>query len=318
MITAEVIIVGGGPAGSTCAWKLIQGGVEAIVIDRKEFPRTKLCAGWITPKVIKDLQLNLNEYPHSLLKFNRLYFHISGRRIPVITRQYSIRRYEFDHYLLQRSGAEFHHHTVREIRRENGYYFIDEQFRCKYLMGAGGTNCPVYRTFFKELNPRNEKARITTMEEEFPFQTEDKNCYLWFTENNLPGYSWYVPKGNGYLNVGIGGKFTTIKSHGETIRDHWNLLVEKLTGRALVKDYSFQPRGYNYYLRQDVRIPRKDNAFILGDAAGLATRDMGEGIGPAIESGINAATAILTGGEYSLKSVTRYSIFTLLFPWRHF
>jgi len=55
MINIEAIVVGGGPAGSTCAKNLKKGGIDTIILDKNEFPRTKLCAGWITPKVIKQL-----------------------------------------------------------------------------------------------------------------------------------------------------------------------------------------------------------------------------------------------------------------------
>jgi flavin-dependent dehydrogenase len=55
-----------------------------------------------------------------------------------------------------------------------------------------------------------------------------------------------------------------------------------------------------------------DNAFVIGDAAGLATLDLGEGTGPAIESGILAADAILTGRRFSAKSITRYSLTHIL------
>ena len=53
---------------------------------------------------------------------------------------------------------------------------------------------------------------------------------------------------------------------------------------------------------------RRDNAFIVGDAAGLATRDMAEGIGPAVRSGLEAAEAILHGKEYRLDDVTGASL----------
>ncbi len=51
MQNCEVLIVGGGPAGSSCAARLIQAGVDVLVIDRKTFPRDKTCAGWVTPQV---------------------------------------------------------------------------------------------------------------------------------------------------------------------------------------------------------------------------------------------------------------------------
>lgn len=312
----DVIIVGGGPAGSSAARKLKQAGKDVLVLDKRSFPRIKLCAGWVTPRVWKMLETPPPQYPHSVIRLKRLIYHIHGRRVPLPTRQYAIRRVEFDHWLLQRSGADFQQHEVRKIRREEGWYIIDEKFRCKYLIGAGGTNCPVYRTFFAESNPRRPENRIVTIEEEFAYHYRDKQCYLWFFDNDLPGYSWYVPKGNGYLNIGIGGKFTELQKKGETIRRHWDLFLQKLNKLGLVDRTDFRARGYGYYLRQPLPRPQIGNAFIAGDAAGLATIDMGEGIGPAIHSGILAAEAIISGQSYSLKKVPAYSLWDLLFWWK--
>ncbi|MCK4821330.1 FAD-dependent oxidoreductase, partial [bacterium] len=50
MINTDVIIVGGGPAGATCAWRLRQSNIRCIILDKQRFPRTKICAGWITPE----------------------------------------------------------------------------------------------------------------------------------------------------------------------------------------------------------------------------------------------------------------------------
>ena len=52
MRSCDVLIVGGGPAGSTCAWQLIRAGLDVLVMDRRIFPRDKVCAGWITPAAI--------------------------------------------------------------------------------------------------------------------------------------------------------------------------------------------------------------------------------------------------------------------------
>jgi flavin-dependent dehydrogenase len=94
MIQAEVIVVGAGPAGSTCAWKLNQNGIQTVLLDKRDFPRQKLCAGWITPGVLKNLRLKKEEYPHGILTFRRLLFHVYGRKFPIPTCQYSVRRYK--------------------------------------------------------------------------------------------------------------------------------------------------------------------------------------------------------------------------------
>ena len=55
MLTCDVLVAGGGPAGSACAWKLRRAGLDVIVMDRALFPRDKVCAGWITPGVVEAL-----------------------------------------------------------------------------------------------------------------------------------------------------------------------------------------------------------------------------------------------------------------------
>ncbi|MCK5307153.1 MAG: FAD-dependent oxidoreductase, partial [Zetaproteobacteria bacterium] len=62
MESCDVLIVGGGPAGSSCARKLNQAGIDVLVLDKSQFPRDKVCAGWITPEVLQLLQIDPEEY----------------------------------------------------------------------------------------------------------------------------------------------------------------------------------------------------------------------------------------------------------------
>ncbi len=155
---------------------------------------------------------------------------------------------------------------------------------------------------------------IVAQEEEFPYPFTDDRCYLWFIENGLPGYAWYVPKANGYVNVGLGGFAGQLKTNGDTLKKHWDLLIQKLDSMDLIRGHTFKPSGHSYYLRQRLSEVRRDSAFIVGDAAGLATLDMGEGIHPAIQSGLLAAEAILHGGDYSLRSISKYSWPSIIRP----
>ncbi len=307
MRSADVIIVGGGPAGSSCARRLVEQGVDCLVLDKEDFPRHKLCAGWITPEVVEDLELDPATYPYRFLTFRKLLFHFPVLGIRPVTTQHSIRRYEFDAWMLERSGAPVETHTVRSISREGDEYVIDHKYRCKYLIGAGGTRCPVYRELFRERNPREKRKQVVTLEQEFPYDYSDDRCHLWFLEKGLPGYAWYVPKADGYINVGIGGFAARLKAQNDDIKPHWNRLVEKLEHKKLVQGYEYKQKGYSYYVRGKVEVCRIDNAFITGDAAGLATKDMAEGIGPAIKSGLMAADAIVRNTPYNLDSIARKS-----------
>jgi flavin-dependent dehydrogenase len=304
MIDTSVLIVGGGPAGSACAWQLRQHHIDCIILDQVQFPRFKPCAGWITPAVVKQLELKPANYPYGLSTFTSLRVNLNGLQIHLPTRQYAIRRYEFDEWLLRRSGSLFYQHSVKNIRYENGTYIIDDRFQAKYLIGAGGTYCPVYRNIFRDARPRTRDSLIAAQEEEFPYDPPSMDCRLWFWKG-LPGYAWYVPKANGYVNVGIGAWAERLKTSGISLKTHWEHFLEQLDAQGLIRNHTFHPSAHSYYLRQPSSQIRLENAFLVGDAAGLATLDMGEGISPAIQSGLRAVQAIATGRPYSLDGIAR-------------
>ena len=307
MRTAEVIVVGGGPAGSAAARGLKEAGADVLVLDKASFPRHKLCAGWITPQVVRDLELEIGVYPHGFLSFRRLHCHVKGLHLPIRSVQHSIRRFEFDAWMLERAGVEVVQHSAKHIHRDGEYYLIDESFRSRYLIGAAGTACPVYRALFREALPRVPALQTVTLELEFPCQWPDPDCHLWFFEKGLPGYSWYVPKAQGWLNVGVGAMALRLKQRGEDIWQHWKHLMSQLRSQFGIQ-VPADPSGYSYYVRAALDSVRLDNAFLAGDAAGLATRDLCEGIGPAIRSGQRAATSILSGAPYALRSLTAASL----------
>src|ERR1043166_906169 len=58
----DALVVGGGPGGSSCAWRLREAGLDVIVVDAATFPRDKVCAGWITPQVVSALRLDTLAY----------------------------------------------------------------------------------------------------------------------------------------------------------------------------------------------------------------------------------------------------------------
>src|SRR5262249_57697064 len=114
MQNCEVLIVGGGPAGSSCAAQLMHAGRDVLVVDRKTFPRDKTCAGWVTPQVWEVLGADPNDYARS-----HVCQPITGFRTGMIGGEevateygrvvsYGIRRCEFDHFLLEPSRPPCH------------------------------------------------------------------------------------------------------------------------------------------------------------------------------------------------------------------
>jgi flavin-dependent dehydrogenase len=312
MVEREVIIIGGGPAGASCARYLKQHNIDCLILDQTSFPRTKTCAGWITPEVWEDLDIAPSNYPYGLSTFNSFQISIGKLQFKLRVKQYAIRRVEFDDWLLHQSGVHYELHKVKKIAQVGNKYVVDDQYTSQYLIGAGGTYCPVYQSFFSKIYPRVKESLVVAMETEIPFAYSDDRCQLWFMENNLPGYAWYVPKANGYINIGIGGNVEKLNSNGKTLMNHWDHLIEKMNAAGIIKYHSFEPKGHMYYLRQKHPMVRKENALIVGDAVGLATLDMGEGIRAAIKSGILAAKAIINNTDYSVESIPKYSLFSLI------
>jgi len=312
VITTDVLIVGGGPAGAACTSRLRKNDVNCLVLDRAVFPRGKPCAGWVTPSVFTSLEIAPEDYPHSLTNFKSFQISLRGLRFKLPTHQYAIRRIEFDAWLLEHAGADVKQHDVKNIEKREDYFVIDGQFQGKYLVGAGGTHCPVHRTFFPRDATANRSGLIIAKEEEFKYPFTDDRCYLWFFEDGLPGYAWYVPKADGFLNVGIGASAEKLRQKNLSLQYYWKKHIDQLRNLGLVESYSYSPTGYSYYLRQETPFLKKGSILLVGDSLGLATRDMGEGIGPAIQSGLLAADAISKGTDYSIRSIPKFSFPSLI------
>lgn len=309
----ETIIVGGGPAGSSCARELLKHNHEVLILDRQKFPRVKLCAGWITGQVMRDLEFTPADYPGSIMELKvRSHIPFLPVRLPGLPTgdaNYSIRRVEFDAWLLKRSGAPVQQHAVQTIRQENEHYVIDEKFRCRNLVGAGGTMCPVRRSFFPA--NRNKAPQIATLEQEFVYSDREETCHLYFGYHGLKGYAWYVPKADGAVNIGIGAKSKSLKKSGWTIHDHLRSFLARLVKQGRIDQETvagLKFTGHPYFLASYRGEVQTDRCYLIGDSAGLATLDLGEGIGPAVESGQLAARSILGQIPYSREQFTQYSL----------
>jgi flavin-dependent dehydrogenase len=281
----DAVIVGGGPAGSTLARALTAGGASVIVLDKRDFPRDKTCAGWITPAVIASLGLDVDEYRCA----GRVLQPIHGFSVarmgtaPVVSdhgaspASYAIRRCEFDNYLLARSGAELRTGRVLQSLERAGKDWI--------VNGA--------QEFEVRMTP--EQARRSPVRGDTP--------QLYFCPD-LAGYAWVVRKGD-WLNVGIGRRGPReLAAHfdrflGAMVRD--GVLEQDLA--------STRAHGHAYLLYPHAARPLVgEGALLVGDAAGLAYPESGEGIRPAIESALLAAEAIRESrGDYSRAGLSGYA-----------
>lgn len=307
MRTADVLIIGGGPGGSTCAWQLKRLGFDVVVWDRKAFPRDKICAGWITPHVVAALDLDLNAYAASGRTCQPIFgFQVSRQddreaRVrydaPV---SYGIRRCEFDHFLLERCGAERRlGEPLRTLERRDGHWVVNGAVRAPLLVGAGGHFCPVAQRLGAELG-KGEPV-IAAQETEFPLTPEQARACrveadlpeIFFTRD-LKGYGWVFRKGD-YINIGLG------RRGNDRLAEHVAEFLQWLAARGKIPvALGAKMCGHPYLLYNEAPRPLVgESALLIGDAAGLAYAKSGEGIRPAVESGLIAAATIAeAGGAY--------------------
>ena len=306
MQTCDALIVGGGPAGSSCAWKLRQHGMDVTVLDKALFPRDKVCAGWITPAVVQALQLDTGDYargrvlePISAFRTGLIHGGALENRYPAAV-SFGIRRCEFDHYLLQRSGARTQlGQALRSLEKRDGLWIVNEAFATPLLIGAGGHFCPVARSLGAKLGA----AEPAVTAKEIEFEMNPQQCAacpvradtpeLYFCRD-LNGYGWCLRKGN-YLNIGLGREGH--QGLAQELQAFCNFLRQR--GR-IPDDVPDAFHGHAYLLRG--RSGRKlvdEGVLLIGDAAGLAYPQSGEGIRPAVESGLIAAAVVVeAGGDY--------------------
>jgi menaquinone-9 beta-reductase len=314
--TCDVVIAGGGPAGAACAWRLREAGLDVAVVDSANFPRDKVCAGWITPQVIDDLRIDAEDY-----RRGRTFQSITGFRVGLIGSSetiqttydnpvsFGIRRCEFDHYLLQRSGARLRLGVrVSDVRREGDSWIVNDIVKAPMLVGAGGHFCPVARM----LNGAPDRATLVAAQEvEFAVDAREDSAYaihpeqpeLYFSRD-LGGYGWCFRKQR-YLNVGFG------RLDARALPSASAEFVEFLKdGRRIPSGASWRWKGHAYLVSGDSgRRLLDDGVILIGDAAGLAYPQSGEGIRPAIESGLMAASTIVNAaGRYTRDRLEPYAL----------
>ncbi|WP_455366849.1 geranylgeranyl reductase family protein [Kaarinaea lacus] len=306
MDTCDVLIVGGGPAGSSCARQLVAAGLNVIVLDKSSFPRDKVCAGWITPAVVEELEIDLADYRRDHVCQDIRSFRTGSMEGSSVHNQYNetvsygIRRCEFDHYLLQRSGARLRlNEPLQQLQREGNFWIINNSIQAPMLVGAGGHFCPVARYLGARVG-KSERS-VAAQEMEFEMTAEQAaNCPLQadtpelFFYPDLSGYGWLFRKDN-FLNIGVGREDTGKIAQSAEAFLEWCKKQGKVP-----RDVTAKLKGHAYLLYEHAaRTMVADGVLLIGDAAGLAYTESGEGIRPAVESGLIAAQVIVhASGDY--------------------
>ena len=311
MIRCDALIVGGGPAGSACGRALRRAGWHVVIIDRARFPRDKVCAGWITPQVFSLLDLDPASYRDAGLVLQEMTAFRTGLiRGPFVETNYSqivsygIRRCEFDDFLLRRSGARvLDGRPLTALRRDGPDWIANDEIRTPMVIGAGGHFCPVAR----RLRPADAAAPIVAKELEYALDSRRTTVQAGVPElffcQDLEGYGWCVRKA-GFLNVGIGRRTS------DDFNGHAHAFAQFLedSGRAPEAAH-LDWRGHAYFAGGVHTPVVADGMLLVGDAAGVAYSESGEGIRPALESSLlAAATLIAAGGATGIDDLQPYQV----------
>ncbi|MGC2627453.1 MAG: NAD(P)/FAD-dependent oxidoreductase [Candidatus Udaeobacter sp.] len=290
METFDVAIVGGGPAGSSCAAFCAMAGLQALILEREKFPREKVCGDCLNPScwgVLKRLQLTerVRDLPHSKLSSVE-FISINGRGVTVnlpsgADGEISVKRSLFDDLLLRRArelGANVHEKSTVTALIRNDHWNIEtasgDFFQARILIGADGRNSTV--AHLCNLLPRPARERVA-LQAHIPLPRDFGNrIVLQFLHE---GYSGQASVNETQLNLCLVGTPPTISKLRRWAERQFQLPADQSWRTITPLTRSPVPSAH-------------ENLFFIGDAARVVEPFTGEGIYYALRSGELAANAV--------------------------
>jgi menaquinone-9 beta-reductase len=314
---ADVVVIGGGPAGSAAAIGLARAGRDVTLVDRARFPRDKVCGDGITTGALRLLE-DLGLQPRRVASWQRVDdVIVRGPAGPEVTfplprgrGTYAAvaRRADLDTALLDEArvagvkvldghacvGAREHDDRVT-IRVEG----VGE-LTAAYAVAADGMWSPTrkhlglgapgyrgdwhaFRQYIGGVGPRAAR-----------------DLFVWFEPDLLPGYAWSFPLPGDRANVGFGIVRGERVERVQDMAGIWRDLLDRPHIRGVLGEGA-EPeaphRAWPIPAMIDEAVLTGRRTLFVGDAAAACDRLTGEGIGQALLSGILAAEAIAGGGS---------------------
>jgi geranylgeranyl reductase family protein len=323
--TADVIVVGAGPAGSAAAYHLATAGLDVLMLEKTSFPREKVCGDGLTPRAVKALTtmgISTDERD-GWLRNKGLRIIGGGGRIELAWPDLSafpgfgtIRaRTDFDQLLARHAqkagvrllenvtvtGPTLDERTGRVtgvMARAKNHDGAEKRFGARLVVAADGNSSRL--SVSMGLHKRDDRPLGVAVRTYYTSPRHDDDYLeawldLWDGKDLLPGYGWIFGMGDGTSNIGL-GLLNTSDAFGHI--DYRALLRRWLS--AMPAEWGFSeenrtepvrgaalPMGFN-------RTPHYTrNLMLVGDAGGMVNPFNGEGIAYAMESGEIAARTIV-------------------------
>jgi geranylgeranyl reductase family protein len=317
--TCDALIIGAGPAGSTAAFLLATQGFKVVILDRKQFPRPKLCGGLLTWKTIKTVeavfQVGLQTLkPQRIIHHESRTYAVSDRRRRTFRRNlddpfYLVDRQAYDHFWLQcavSAGAEFYPDSaVVEIDpdKQEAVTAQGEKWTGRFILGADGVHSRV-RHALVHAQRTSEPCRegIASCLECFVPKLnvrELPDCPVIYYGYVPRGYAWSFP-GPDHWILGIAALRTRVGRGLKTC------FLDFLSDLKIDSPNHLRIRGHGLPYGNHLRSPGHGSILLVGDAAGLADPFLGEGIYYAHRSAQLAAQAAIEAYRRPDAALSRY------------
>src|SRR5262245_5762292 len=323
MSVADVVVVGGGPAGAAAAITLAAAGRDVTIIDKAVFPRDKCCGDGLTTLALRELE-TLGFDPAVVTDWQRVDGAVlrspSGREVTVPlpsgpgTFAAVVPRPQLDAALLDvaaKAGAtvlEGHgfdgtlaHHAHHAHHADHAELGVDGRapITARYVVAADGMWSPVRKAaglvepgYLGEWHAFRQYASGVT-------GSASVHLHVWFEADFLPGYAWSFPLPGGRANLGFGVLRDGVH-RGKDMKRQWAGLVERphirhaLGPAAMLED---RHSAWPIPARIDRAHLARGRVLLTGDAAMASDVMTGEGIGQALLTGRLAAEAILAAPD---------------------
>jgi geranylgeranyl reductase family protein len=324
--SCDVLVIGAGPAGSACAHELARAGLDVVMADQHAFPRDKVCGDGLIPDAHEALKL-LGAHDAVMAAAQRA-AHVGcigprGGRIDVPGRLAVLPRRELDDILCrhaQAAGARlvaparFEAPLLDAQERVAGARLkvgdASHELQARWTVLATGANAaPLVAAGVCERRTPSGMAlrgyvkndamvgRITALE------------VVWH-KRLARGYGWIFPCPDGVFNIGVG----LAHSHDDGVMQNVNLremfgafceVYDPARDLLAGRDW---PELKGAPLRCSLAGARwsRPGMLVTGEAAGSTYAFTGEGIGKALETGIQAARAIAQHGRDDAQARTAY------------